>query len=226
MLRIVILSLILVFTIVSCQKEEQITTEPPTFVSMNFDELDEGQIFKYTLLEAIGYSDEGYFDFSYTNDTLILEIINKDINQITVRESISLGSNMYITTDNYYWGDKDSTYINTWFIENDSLKTFGALNSHLFPRTHFALDIDMSFLVEVKGWKTSFPFVQGDKYLYTTNYTLNEIDYDTVGIFLNNHPLSVDGHGKTIFYSKKHGIIRTSTYSAWTDEGQGWDRIK
>jgi len=226
MLRIGITSLILVVTILSCRKAEQITSESSTFISMNFDELVEGQIFKYALLEAVGYSDEEYFDFNYTNDTLLLEIVNIDINEITVRESISIGSKMHSSTDNYYWGSKDSTYFNTWIIENVSLKTFGTLKSHLFPRTYFPLDIDTSCIVEVIGWKTSFPFVEGDKYLFTTNYSLNGIEFDTVGIYLNNNPLSFDGHGNTIFYSKKHGIIRTSMYSAWTDEGQGWDRIK
>lgn len=226
MLRIGIILLILILTILSCQKEEQITTESPTIISMNLDELVEGQIFKYTLLEASGYSDEENFDFLYSNDTLLFEIVSTDNNQITAKESISIGSNMFNSTDSYYRGEKDSTYINTWVIGNDSLKLFGNFNSHLFPRANFSLDIDTSCYVEVNGWKTSFPFVEGDKFLYTTNYVLNDIEYDTLVIYLNNNPLSFDGDGNTVFYNRKHGIVRTSTYSAWTDEGQGWDRIR
>ena len=224
--RLRILSLILVLTILSCQKEEQVTPESPAFISMNFDDLEEGQMFKFTLLEAVGYSSEEYFDFSYTNDTLLLEIVSVDHNQITVKESISLGSNMLHSNEDYYLGEKDLTHIYTWFIENDSLITVEPFNSHLLPRSYFSLNIDTSCNVDINGWKTSFPFVQGDKLLYTTHYTLNDVEYDTLGIFLNNKALSHDGMGNTLFYNKKHGIVRTSSYFPWTDEGQGWDRIR
>jgi len=79
--------------------------------------------------------------------------------------------------------------------------------------------------VEIRGWKTSFLFVQGNKYLFATNYSLNDFTYDTLGVFLNNKPLSYDEGGSTFIYIKKHGIVKTSEYSDWTDEGQIWNRV-
>ncbi len=222
-----LIALLLFSSFLSCTKiEKPINETQPLNISMNFLELEEGQIFRYVFLTAVGYSDEDYFDFQYTGDTLILEVMMKEENEIMIKECISDGSNMFSSEEDYYWKEKDSVYINTWLIENDSLKFPPNSWSHLLATSDLALKIDLSCEVDIKGWKTSFPTVGGDKHLFTTDYTLNDLTYDTLGVFLKNEPLSFEGDGSTILYNKKHGIVRTSTYTAWTDDGQGWDRIK
>ncbi|MFT6333818.1 MAG: hypothetical protein ACJATI_000549 [Halioglobus sp.] len=50
---------------------------------------------------------------------------------------------------------------------------------------------------------------------------MTELTYDTLGVYLRNEPLSYDGERRTIPNNKKYGIVKTSVYSAWTDDGQG-----
>ena len=37
--------------------------------------------------------------------------------------------------------------------------------------------------------------------------------------------MAADGPGFMYFYNRDDGMLRTSTYSAWTGMGMGWERI-
>ena len=109
---------------------------------------------KYVFFESNVFFDEDYFDFNYTNDTLILEVFRVEDGKATIQESISNGSQMLNATEDYYRGQQDSIFTNVWKIENDSLKfedVYDCFKSHLLPRTSFSMDIALETEVEIKG---------------------------------------------------------------------------
>lgn len=77
----------------------------------------------------------------------------------------------------------------------------------------------------VLGWKTSLPS-WADRYEgYTKNYSLFGRTYSYLNVIVENSAMASDGNGETYIFSKPFGIVRSSTYSAWTSQGYGWDLI-
>ena len=60
---------------------------------------------------------------------------------------------------------------------------------------------------------------------YTENYTLFGKTYGFLNVIVENSAMALDGNGETYVFSKPCGIVRSSTYSWWTQEGYGWDLL-
>ncbi len=225
--KTVLLSFVLL--LLSCSKNEDVPN-----IELNVLKFEIGQKFKYVLLKGENYSVPNNSDFVYTGDTLELEVLDIINNKYLISEKITPFSNMMVSNEEYYWGSKDAVYRNNWTVKNDSLNfdysgnnntSHLLLSTSLFNEDALPLKEFDEREVEITGWKTSFRYAEGDFNLYARNFTLFEKYYDRLNIYLNNSPMASDGAGRTIIYGKKYGIIRTSTYSWWTDTGIGWDRI-
>lgn len=187
-----------------------------------------GEKLKYILLLGENYRSDRDDDFYYTGDTLELTILEISENYVKISEQISPNSNMIINDENYYWGKKDSIYINYWIIRNDSLLLHSDnnyLKSHLMYNPELSLKDFNTSEVEFIGWKTTAPYIEGNDSFYITNYTLLGNFYEKLNIYINNGAMQVDGPGNTTVYSNIYGIVRTSIYSWWTGQGLGWDRL-
>ena len=230
------LLILFVLLFISCNKsdeisllcnDEQVNIDPN---QMDFCNLKTGQKFRYILLVANGYYSQDSTNFIYTGDTLELEILDYDNEKYLISEKISPWSNMMINSDEYYWNVKDSVYSNYWLIRNDSLVIE---SKHAYVRSHlmfiFLPKLSLKEFdgeeVQITGWKTSFPYTESNHELFTKNYTLLGENYERLNIHINNSFMQADGPGYTTIFSKEYGIVRTSTYSWWTGEGIGWDKL-
>ncbi|MCP3932892.1 MAG: hypothetical protein GY705_27790 [Bacteroidetes bacterium] len=220
------LILILLFIgIFSCTKDEM-HVDDTGFKNMDFDNLEIGDVFRYILLNGESIWDENNSNFNYTGDTLEVEVVDIQNGKYVVSESITAHSS--------YWL-KDSVCTNFWVIRNDSLiiesnDNNQFLQSHLFFNFFCINSLPLIEFTEnevtITGWKTSKLFSANDDDLFTENFTLLGNTYERSNVFICTWPMAFDGPGSTYVYNRENGIIRTSTYSAWTGEGHGWDRIE
>ena len=227
--KLLLLSLI-VLTFQNCDKDDDAVLR-----NDNILKLEVGQKMRYILHTGEGYSDPNNIDFTYTSDTLELEVLDFDNNTYLISEKITSLSNMKLNDVNYYWENKDSTYVNSWIIRNDSIAfESNSLNfkSHLianfYPAFYHNSNLSLNEFEEetqITGWKTSFPYSESNTELFTKNYTQLGNNYDMLNVYINNELMSTDGPGFTTIYSREHGIVRSSRYSWWTGTGYGWDRL-
>jgi len=221
----------LILLLFSCSENEEYRVQN----EKNDFKFEVGQKLRYILLTGEGYREPAIPDFVYTGDTLELEVLEVDNNKYLISEKITPLSNMMVNNDDYYWGYKDSIYVNQWIIRNDSLAfetTNNTFRSHLirkfsltFHNRNLSLEEFDGEEVQITGWKTSYPYHENNVELYTTNYTLLGNYYDRLNVYYNNGFMATDGPGFTTVFSKEHGIIRTSEYSWWTNTGYGWDKL-
>jgi hypothetical protein len=207
---------------------------------MDLMNLREGQIFRYVLLRGSDYFSNND-NFYYCGDTLQLEVLDVDGDRFLISERVTDLSNMKVNNDEsyYYYGvDKDATYTNYWIIRNDSLifePITDEFKSHLIvswvAHAYSAYNPNLplgSFdgeEVQITGWKSSYPYYEGNVKLFTNNYNLLDHYYDFLNILINNYQLAGDLSGYTTVYSPRYGIVKTSTYDFWPSEGIGWDKL-
>lgn len=221
--------LLLVAISISCTKNDDDNGIPnPTPQSESFlEKMRIGDKLYYTLLEGKNYYEPGPDIYSYTGDTLELEVVGISAIGVEITQRITPGSNMMHEDVDYYW-HQDSVYTNTWKIEGDSLFIDSATS---IVRTHLLITFPLKFSdyteeeVELTGWRTTYNYSESNAQLYTTDYTLFGHHYDSLSVYIHNEPMSYDGNGNTVVFSREHGIVRASDYGWWTQSGYGWDRI-
>ncbi|MEZ4980788.1 MAG: hypothetical protein R2769_04215 [Saprospiraceae bacterium] len=124
------------------------------------------------------YKSNANFDFTYTNDTLVVEVLEKKSDGYLVREFLSTGSASLNGQNNVAFADLEIQY----FIENGNQIRIKYPNFRqnsrlfLFP-TEFGGSINLAprliLLVEVKSWKTNLP--------YSTAYVEAATNMDCLG---------------------------------------------
>lgn len=212
--------------------------EANTSFLFDFENLEIGQTFQFTLLSGEKYWDNDEKDiFSYTGDTLEIELMDQFDNTYVFEERILPGSAMFSTEESDYWMGRDSVYTHQWVVENDSLKIepndSDWFRGHLFFGGNFweggvfiPLQDFTTAETSIEGWKTSEDYCECDMDMYIEDYNLGGIQYDRLNVAVRNAPMQTDGNGSTYVYNNKDGIVRSINYSWWTGIGFGWDRIK
>ncbi|NEN24311.1 hypothetical protein G3O08_12430 [Cryomorpha ignava] len=222
--------LLLVAIGISCTKndDDDCGIPNPPEASENFlESLNIGDKLYYSMLIGENYYQQGEDVYSYTGDTLELEVLNISEAGVLIAQRITAGSNMMDDSVVYYW-NKDSVYTNTWNIEGDSLiveSDAPYFENHLLGISRLKFSDYSEQEVEITGWRTSYSYSEANAQLFTTNYTLFNHDYDSLSVYIHNEPMSYDGNGSSFVYSKTHGIVRSSEYGWWSQSGYGWDRI-
>ena len=214
----------------SCAKNSDEPCNPSESAeSGNFlNDLSVGDKIYYSMLIGENYFNGNVNEYSYSGDTLELEIREISTDGVLIFETITPNSNMMSDSLTYYWY-KDSVYVNTWRIEGDSLFITSDPNyatSHLIQTTRLKFSDYSEQQVDIIGWRTSFNYSESNAQLFATNYSLFNHLYDSLSVYIHNEPMSYDGNGSTTVYSKSFGIVRSSVYGWWSQSGYGWDRIE
>lgn len=220
-----LLLVLIVPVLISCSDDSSTKRES---ASMNLDGLEVGQKFYYSLFFGEGYHDEDRNNFTYTGDTLELEILEATGGSYLVSERFTEDSELSASTIKNYGRGTDSIYQNWWHFRNDSLileisSRFGG--SHIMHNRALSLENYTTTEVDIIGWMTSWEYIEDDRELFTTDYKLFDSTYDRLNVYINNQAMAGDGPGNTCVYSKEEGVIRSVIYSWWTGEGYGWDKL-
>jgi hypothetical protein len=225
---------------VACNKEEETLNPKLDETMINFQNLEVGQTNYY--LRYVGekyYDEDSNNQFSYTNDTLKVEIIEEvSPGQFLVEESYTPGSEILEGENVDYYRMVLSYYLS---IENDQIMikktsddSYGAHFIYSFSLTGWGSENDGIELpletftdkeTSIVGWKTTTTYSELFGEYYANNVTIRNFNFGTANVIINNLPMQVDGNGMTYVYNRDYGLIRSFTYSAWTGGGSGWDLI-
>lgn len=223
---------------VSCDKEgddDMPKPQPIESNKINFESLEVGQKSIYIRLMGENYYDDSNNNFEYLADTLIVEVTEKTDTGFVFQDYLTPASRS-LTEPNWekrYW---DANKVNTYHIAvKDNQISATSLSEEQYGSSHIGYLNDenaaLSFTpitenpMTIEGWKVIGPHNESYSEGYAENYSLFGIFYDRLNIVINNVPMQVDGPGTTTVYNKNSGIVRISTYSAWTGEAWGWDLL-
>lgn len=141
--------------------------------------------------------------------------MNKDT--LIFEERFHKDSLILVSISGYtYFREPHKVLINKRFIKNDSLNLLGEnnwFNSHLIRKSSIPLNLFKDDSLTIKGWKTNEPYFENDKNFYALNVTILGKLYKRLNVSINNKPMQVDGDGNTMLYSRKYGIVRTTSNS-------------
>ena len=218
---ILLLSCVFIF---SCN-EDPCCVEP-IYTNEGITSLAIGDQIRYQRFLGEKYFDNDNFDFEYTNDTVILEVVNMDGRSIMFKEYLTEGSS--ITTEDYYYAD--SVFYNTWTWSIDSLIITPTNIDQPYNLSHIATDHRMPYArfdqeIDIKGWKTNISYHESYREGHDPIHTIKGKTFENLNVIIDNTPMQVDGPGSTIIYNSKYGVIRSVSYSWWTQSGQGFDLL-
>lgn len=219
---------LLVSALFSCRdRRESLLPDPGAHI--RFNDMQIGQTSRYLRFSGENYYDPNNFNFIYLADTLVLRIIGADANGYLVEEKLTPGS--ACLNGGVFLPDADSTFVNYWKIENDTVSLHAA-NGAFWPYSHFvygafALPL-ASFTepsVEITGWKTNHSYTESYWTAVDPAYTLFGHFYADLNVLTDNRPMATDGPGALFVYNPENGIVKTASYSWWTQTGEGWDLL-
>ncbi len=222
--------------LIGCKKDEVVEQAGPSGIDIM--EMEVGQFNLYHAYTGENYyKPEGVNDYTYVDDTLKVEIIDKNGEEYLWKESYTPGSKSVVEEETEalkeftYWVsiDVDSIqireavedtyyshflygfYLNTWYSTSGKFKI--PLNPAEKEETN------------VEGWKTTSSYHEGYKEYYDPETIIKGKNYGKTHVIADNVPMQLDGNGKTYVFNREHGLIRTFTYSWWTSTGTGFDLI-
>jgi hypothetical protein len=207
-----------------------------------FGNLEVGNVSYYVGFEGEDYFDSTNINFHYTEDTLIVKVLDLDSNGFLIGVQYTEGSTLIQRIKS---GEFDSRshlpitesefYVN---IKNDSLIIQPPHESEAFKYTILFGDISIYYTyklplsqittnkIKIRGWKTSVPYCECDSEGYIENFKILNNKYSYVNAIVDDSPMGYDASGKTFIYSQQYGIVRTYDVSWWFKTGTGWDFLK
>lgn len=235
-MKYLLIGIALVVNIFSCSKEAPNTFKEDILLSLpaapiGLDDLAIGDEFNYILFKAESYQDPNNTNFEYTGDTLNVEVCGFRDGKFVVSESFTSGSSIFNSTQDYYFGEQDSVYTNYWHIRNDSLiieqKDDPEFLSHLLKWNLMSLNLQefTENEVDMNGWKIDHPFWESNFESHVIDGVIGGNSYPYLNVLTLNAAMAGDGDGFTIIYHRDNGVVSSSSYSAWTGQGQGWELL-
>ena len=233
-----LINLLLILLCLGCGDDMEII-DPPVeeemeeeieLVPMVLDDLQPGQKYTYILYKMANYFGYQPFEFEYTGDTVVVEIVSKVGDSLLVQEKLTPNSNLLVNGNHFkYRPEPDLVAINYWSVRNDSLFVTG--NSvHLKSHLMFVPKLDLkpydNCEIEMEEWLTTLAFKPVNQGCYTLNYEYLDTTFNRLNVFRYNKILSDDGPGYTTIYSRENGILHTVYVNGSISAGYGWDRIK
>ena len=199
------------------------TTNPGTSPQpVDFSNLQVGQESRYLFFTGNELSP----DISYSGDMLTLTVVAKTSgDRFTLRESLPSERASVIlkdvpVTSDFTLAFKDGT-VRMWGIPESARPGFFYpwVNGNTGP---LPLAPVIEPEMKIQGLRpvqhcgnACFGFVE--------NHLQLGHRYQRLNVLLDDTAMSLDGPGMTALFSAQDGIVRVSTYSAWTGEGYGWD---
>ena len=231
-----ILYCICLIILIGCKKDEVVEQAGPSGIDIL--KMEVGQFNLYHAYTGENYyTPEGVNDFSYVDDTLKVEIIDKNGEEYLWKETYTLLSKSVIEQEPEAL--KEFTY---WVsIDGDSIQIREAVENMYYSHLLYSFSLNSWNLISgkfkiplnpaeeeetnVEGWKTTSSYHESYKEYYDPETIIKNTNYGKAHVIADNVPMQGDGNGKTYVFNSEHGLIRTFTYSWWTSTGNGFDLI-
>jgi len=217
------------FLLFSCRDRREYLL-PDSGTHIRFNDMQIGQTSRYVLFKGEAYFEANNFNFTYLPDTLVLAIIGADANGYLVEEKLTPGSASLHGANHIY--NADSVYRYYLAIENDTVRQKAVPGQSFWIPNHltdnpFVLPLAQFTTPEVNivGWKTDHAYTESYWTATDPAYSLFGYFYADLNILTDNRDMVLDGPGSWYAYSAENGIVKTASYSWWTQEGIGWDLL-
>lgn len=210
--------------------DDDIQPAPDNHIRLN--DMAVGQTSRYVLFRGESYYDPNHFGFEYLPDTLVLTVLSEDADGFLIEEKLTPGSASRHGAGHV--SDPEAVYQYYFTVQNDTVfqKKAPAPSQEPWLDTRltdnpFALPLAQFTdpVVDIKGWKTTHPYTESYWTATDPQYTLFGIYYADLNILTENTHMQVDGPGSWYAYSASNGIVKTASYSWWTQVGLGWDLL-
>ncbi len=209
--------------------QDKFTDVTNTAEPINFCGLAIGQEVRYLRFRGYQYGHPDSEDnYAYLDDTLVLKIIDEDELGFLVEEYYSPGSAVRNGGDATFAFLPDSILYYHIRLNNDTLQIPDPAGSFLTSRVFFSRNFFLGQLsgeAEIIGWQTSFPYHENYREGMVASWELFGQEYINLRLLVDNQAMAVDGPGYTFAYHPTDGLIRSVTYSWWTQEGGGHDLL-
>ena len=211
----------------SCKKDPIKIIEE---TKVNFENPKVGNFSHYVLLQGENIRDRDNNSYEYMTDTLRIEIVDIDENGYLIEETLTAGSASLNGENNVSFPTQTISY---YLNISDEMVSIKNLHTRIKSRLFFMPD-EIEGLqtakyedleVKMESWKTSLPFQTKFQLAFLENFELLGKMYDHLNVVINNDPMKDQLSGYTHIYSMKDGLVRSSSYSAHTDKGFGWDLL-
>lgn len=216
----------------ACRDNPDDALQPAPGNHIRLNDMAAGQISRYVLFRGESYYDPDNFSFEYLPDTLVLTVVGQDADGWLIEEKLAPGS-ASLNGDGPVQ-NPEAVYQYYWKIQNDTLflnpvpgpgqqwwvDTRFTANEFALPLAPFTDPV-----TDIKGWKTTHPYTESYWTATDPAYALFGIYYAGLNILTENTHMQVDGPGSWYAYTAANGIVKTASYSWWTQEGLGWDLL-
>ncbi|HNE30201.1 MAG TPA: hypothetical protein PKL15_01820 [Saprospiraceae bacterium] len=213
----------------SCRDRRE-EAQPDSSNHIRFNNMAVGQTSRYVLFKGESYDNPGNQNFAYYTDTLVLTIIGSDANGFLVEEKMAPGSASLHGANHIT--NAEEVYQYYFKVENDTVFQKAAPGSGAWLEnrlTYVPFKLPLAQItspeVNITGWKTDHGYTESYWTGTDPAYSLFGIFYAHLNILTDNRMMAVDGPGSWYAYSAENGIVKTATYSWWTQEGEGWDLL-
>jgi hypothetical protein len=196
------------------------------FISLKNPQI--GQKNRYLMLEGSGYSAGNGSDFDYLPDTMVVEITGQDSIGFIVKEYFTAGSADLPSFPQYIIRENEAIYSHVRVEQNEFVIIPG---SNQFSRFWFSNNQNLTLNeatenpITLDGWVAKSNPSSPKQLGFATDVTLLGTTYPRLNIVINNSAMLFDGPGFNYIYDPSCTLIRSTTYSSWTDKGFAYDLL-
>lgn len=228
-MRVVLLTGLTSLLLLSACRKETVFTN-----IIRFSDPQVGQKSMYIHIRGEGYKEKAPYDFIYTADTLIAEVIDKDPDTpgvYTIKEYLTPGSAEMQSSIVGIRGGK-SVYCYQIQVSNETVRLVAMLDAlnpfilpRLFPKKNLILPLNQNINKQVKlaGWMPD----EGLKVDtgYVKNFKTYHSFFKRLSFIRNYEDMGADGDGIFYLYHKDWGIVRVGALSGWGNGGHAWELL-
>lgn len=215
-----IILILLLLCLVGC---DSASPDPEDFedTSIDFSALEVGQESRYVSFEGGSTYDPENAVFEYINDTLIVEVIERNGNEFIFLETVLPGQSLRFWEDSLrYRVTVAEDFLAISSLDGERTRSNLFLIADPIPLT--PLEENQA---ELEGIVLTTAVQDLEQSGFVLNHTQQGVYFGRLNFVVDASSIVFDGPAYTVVYNKKAGIVRAFSVSPWTGTGFGWDLV-
>ncbi len=220
--------------LLGCSQEENIPLPSENFLSkqVSLADMAIGQRSRHIVFKGFDYlNEDSIYNYSYSKDTLILEVSDFDGEWFILKEYLASGSAILKNPTESLLpdGDTDTAFVKAR-VNGDYLDlgrmghSYGGRLLYTFLADSIPLPPIISNSVDYSGW--FFPLPKGvysTFYGHDPMYQQGGVNFLYTNVIVRNEAMAADGPGLTMVYEPGGMLIRVLQTNYWVTYGLGYD---